>query len=147
MAMGSAVTSADAVLREGCGAATGAGAKGCASGTNWSELLAEMNSVSDSRVDWSLRSWRKTIFTPNLLCSACVTWVKKSESNPISRKLVAASEEEMGVPDRSSKISEIIREITVDLSSAGLGCLGSGGCGFVFTCGVSSNEFWILGIC
>src|ERR1700686_2041669 len=106
-----------------------------------------MNSVSDSRVDWSLRSWRKTIFTPNLLCSAWVTWVKKSESKPISRKVVVDSAEEMGVPDRSSKISEIMREITVDLSSAGFGCLGSGGCGFVFTCGVSSNEFWMFGIC
>src|ERR1700681_492224 len=147
MATGSAANGGGVAFRDDCGAAAGSGAEGWDSAANWNELFAEMNSVNESKVDWSLRSWRKTIFTPNLFCSACVTCVKKSESNPISRKLVVASAEEMGVPERSSNISEIMREIAVDRSSAGLGRLGSGNCGFVFTCGISSNQFWMCGIC
>src|SRR6202790_4225860 len=147
MATGSVATGGGVAFRDDCGAAAGSGAEGWDSAANWNELFAEMNSVNESKVDWSLRSWRKTIFTPNLFCSACVTCVKKSESNPISRKLVAASAEEMGVPERSSNISEIMREIAVARSRAALGCLGSGGCGLVFTCVGSSNGLGILGIC
>src|SRR6202049_569991 len=147
MATGSVATGGGVAFRDDCGAAAGSGAEGWDSGANWNELFAEMNSVNESKVAWSLRSWGKPIFTPNLFCRACVACVKKSEPNPISRKLVAASAEEMGVPERSSNISEIMREIAVDRSRAGLARLGSGYCGFVFTCGVSSNAFWMCGIC
>ena len=123
------IAGADTCTDVGAATTVGGAAAGAVSAITSAGNCLSRNSESASMLERSPSNWRNVTFTPNFADKACVTWVRKSESKPISRKLVEPTALETSTPERSSKISQRTLAIFVNLGAAKV----AGGRGFAFT--------------